>query len=293
MNSFNAIDVETANADLSSICQIGIAHIRAGQIQDTWKSLIDPEDWFDPWNIDIHGITEEDVETAPTLPDVREELCHRLHGSILVSHTAFDRTAFKRAMDKYGLEHLDVTWLDSAMIARRAWPDKYGRNGWGLSSVAYDLGIDFQHHDALEDAQAAAKIVLHACADTGLDIEMWLDRVKRPISGVAKSRKRPDVRRDGSPDGEWFGENVVFTGRLVIPRREAADRAAQAGWSVLANVTKKTTILVVGMQDRNRLNGYGKSSKHRKAEEYIKCGVDIQILSENDFLAMIWDGTTS
>ena len=48
--TFNAIDVETANADRSSICQIGIVHVRDGRIQDTWKALINPEDWFDWFN---------------------------------------------------------------------------------------------------------------------------------------------------------------------------------------------------------------------------------------------------
>ena len=80
----------------------------------TWKALINPEDWFDWFNIEVHGIEQKDVEDAPTLPEVRDELRRRLRGSILVSHTSFDRVAFERAMDKYDLEHLDVTWLDSA-----------------------------------------------------------------------------------------------------------------------------------------------------------------------------------
>ena len=42
-------------------------------------------------------------------------------------------------------------------------------------------------------------------------------------------------------------------------------------------------MLVVGTQDKNRLNGYEKSSKHRKAEVLIEQGVDIQILSESNF----------
>ena len=47
MVTFNAIDVETANADRASICQIGIVHVRDGVVVDRWQSLVDPEDWFD------------------------------------------------------------------------------------------------------------------------------------------------------------------------------------------------------------------------------------------------------
>ena len=42
-------------------------------------------------------------------------------------------------------------------------------------------------------------------------------------------------------------------------------------------------MLVVGIQDESNLKGYQKSSKHRKVEELIEKGVEIQILSENDY----------
>ena len=181
MLTFDAIDVETANADRATICQIGIVHVRDGEIEDQWQSLVNPEDWFDPWNVSIHGIDESDVRDSPTLPEVRDELRARLRGSVLVSHTSFDRVAFERAMTRYDLEQLQVTWLDSAKIARRAWPESYGRSGYGLKNIANDLDISFRHHDALEDARAAAEIVLCACAATGMDIDGWLRRVERPV----------------------------------------------------------------------------------------------------------------
>lgn len=174
MITFNAIDVETANPDRVSICQIGIIHVRDGVIVDRWQTLVNPEDRFDPWNVSIHGINAKDVRKSPTLPEIRGELRRRLRGSVLISHTSFDRIAFERAMTRYNLEQLQVTWLDSAKIVRRAWPERYGRRGYGLKNVAKDLGISFAHHQAQEDARAAAEIVLRACAETGMDIEDWL-----------------------------------------------------------------------------------------------------------------------
>ena len=176
MSTFNAIDVETANANRASICQIGIVHVRDGQVRDRWQTLVDPEDWFDEWNVSIHGIDEKDVRNSPTLPELRSTLRKRLRGSVVVSHTSFDRVAFERAMTKYTLEPLQVTWLDSAKIARRAWPERFGRKGYGLKKVAEALDIQFKHHDALEDARAVAEIVLRACAE-GTDIEGWLRQV--------------------------------------------------------------------------------------------------------------------
>ena len=281
MLTFNSIDVETANADRASICQIGIVHVREGKIEDQWQTLVNPEDWFDPWNVSIHGIEENDVRHSSTLPDIRGELRDRLRGSILISHTSFDRVAFERAMVRYDLEKLRVTWLDSAKIARRAWPESYGRNGYGLGNIAKDLEISFRHHDALEDARAAAEIVLRACASTETDIEGWLRRVDLPI--FTSSPRALSAKREGKVEGALFGETILFSGALGIPRQKAADMAVEAGCNVVNSVSKKVTMLVVGIQDESKLKGYQKSSKHRKVEELIEKGVDIQILSESDF----------
>ena len=288
MLTFNAIDVETANANRASICQIGTVHVRDGQIQDQWETLVNPEEWFDPHNTHIHGIEATAVEDSPTLPEIRGELRRRLRGSVLVSHTPFDRIAFERAMEKYGLEQLQVTWLDSARIARRAWPDKYAVRGYALKNIAKDLGISFRHHNALEDARVSAEVTLHACAESGLDINDWLQRVGQPIHSSAsksgyRSRSGQSVRREGNTEGLLYGETIVFTGSLSISRQSAADLAANAGCNVGTSVTQQTTMLVIGIQDKSKFNGYDKSSKHRKTELLVSQGKEIQILSEADF----------
>ena len=41
----------------------------------------------------------------------------------------------------HGLGTVRATWLDSALVARRAWPQRHdGRRGWGLTNIAEDLG---------------------------------------------------------------------------------------------------------------------------------------------------------
>ena len=279
--SFNVIDVETANEDRASICQIGIVKVQDGEIREQWKTLINPEERFDPWNVEIHGIDEQTVENSPTLPEVSAQLREQLQGTTLISHTAFDRVALNRALDKYGLQSIDVAWLDSARIVRRAWPDIYGQRGWGLKNVAKDFSISFKHHDALEDARAAAEIVLRACIYTGKSIEEWQERTKLPIR--PSSSPSPSVKREGNVEGTLYGETVVFSGTLSIVRQEAEDMAAKAGCNVEKTVSKKVTMLVVGVQDKTKLRGHEKSSKQRKAESLIQKGCDIKILSENDF----------
>ena len=191
----------------------------------------------------------------------------------------------ERVTEKYGLSDIDTHWLDSAMIVRRAWPNQFGQRGWGLANVARFLGMQFRHHDALEDARMAAEIVLHACKQSAIDVDEWLVRLRqrrRPRSKAAS------VTREGNSDGALQGECVLFTGALGIPRRQAANLAAEAGCRVVNNISKRVTIIVLGNQDINRLAaGQTKSSKHLRAEALVRQGAEIQIVSENDFQSLV------
>lgn len=279
---FVAIDVETANADLSSICQIGIASFSSERLVDTWVSLINPEDHFDPINISIHGIDERQVRSAPNWVAAIPNVTARIQGRIVVSHTPFDRLAMTRACERSKVSACDCTWLDSARVVRRAWPE-FSKSGYGLTNVSRRFGIEYRAHDALEDARCAGELVLRAIHDTGLRIEEWLIRVEQPIDPNAVHGHK----RDGNPDGELFGEILVFTGVLSMPRSQAADEAAAAGCRVDAGVTKQTTLLVVGDEDLRKLNGHDKSLKHRKAEQLINAGQSIRILGESDFKRLV------
>jgi DNA polymerase-3 subunit epsilon len=275
---FVALDFETANESMASICQVGIAEFEQGQVRDAWSSLIDPEDYFSGINIAIHGIDETKVAGAPCFADVYPVLAKRLSGQVVVSHTPFDRVALRRAIARYELPQLECQWLDSARVVRRVWPECVQR-GYGLTAMAAKLGIEFRHHDALEDARAAGLILLRAISHSGVGLGEWLVKSLKPISGSAS--------RDGNPAGAFYGECLVFTGALCLPRRVAAELAAKIGCTVADSVSKKTSMLVVGDQDIARLRpGESRSTKHRKAEELIASSVPMRIIGEADFLAM-------
>jgi len=279
---FVAIDFETANADLASICQIGAVTFEGGVVREAWGTLVNPEDYFDWINVSIHGIDERKVRKAPTFPHIAGALAARVGGQVVVSHTSFDRVALAQALTKHRLEMISCTWLDSARVARRAWT-QFARAGYGLGNVCGTLGIQYQAHDAVEDARAAGEVLLQAMKQTGLDLSGWLARVAQPID---PETAKP-IAYDGNPDGPLFGEEIVFTGALTLPRREAAALAARAGCDVATGVKKSTTLLVVGDQDVRKLAGHEKSTKHRKAESLIAKGQPIRILRESDFVRLV------
>lgn len=87
------------------------------------------------------------------------------------------------------------------------------------------------------------------------------------------------------------GKTLVFTGAFANMDRSEAEHAAQGfGANIGKNVTRKTDILVVGIQDLVKTKGYEKSSKHRKAEELISEGRDILIIDESEFMRLINEG---
>jgi len=280
---FVAIDFETANEDLASVCQVGIVRFKAGEIAETYSTLVNPQDDFSFMNTDVHGIDEEDVADAPIFSDVYPIISGFLSGSVVVSHTAFDRVVLGKSVERYQLSVISCEWLDTARVVRRAW-EKYARSGYGLANVAKDLGITFNHHNAEEDARAAGLILLHVLKKTSIDLDSWKTRVTQPISGAGYT----SVERQGNSEGYLYGEVAVFTGALSMPRQKAADLAAAAGCEVDSGVTKKTTLLIVGDQDIKKLRlGEERSTKHRKAEELIAKGQPIRVLQESDFIRIV------
>ena len=186
---FVAVDVETANSNVSSICQVGIAVVRSAEIKDVWTQLVDPHDFFDPYNIAIHGIDHKTVSGCPRFEELRGRIARHL-GEIVVSHTFFDRRAISKAFEECGESLRYGTWIDSAQVARRAWPERYALRGYNLGNIARDLGIRFRHHDAGEDARAAAEIVLRAYADTALGMDGLLDLGDGAKRGKSRARTR-------------------------------------------------------------------------------------------------------
>jgi len=189
-DGFIALDVETANADISSICQIALVWFAAGQPGDAWHSLVNPREPFASMNVALHGIDAAAVQYAPDFAGVMCAVSALLAGRVVASHMPFDRIAIERACSQHGIPPLTCIWIDTARIARLVWP-RFAKKGYGLRSLASWRGIDFRHHDAVEDAGAAGRILAHAVAESGISLEGWLS-----YSKASKSSSRKIVDND-------------------------------------------------------------------------------------------------
>jgi len=186
---FVAIDVETATSDQSTICQIGAAFFAGGELVDTYSSLVDPGCEVGYVQQQVHGLDNQKLAGAPKWGEVGKVLLDRCRDLVVASHSMFDRNAVSKANANAGLEPLASPWLNTINVVRRAWPDRYEKGSCGLKVLADHFGIEFQHHDALEDAIATGRILAKAIRDTGLGPHDWIARCNQPIRPKVRIRK--------------------------------------------------------------------------------------------------------
>lgn len=156
-DTFVAIDFETANRYANSACSVGMVRVESGKILRTLNRLICPPfDYFE--YTDIHGITWDRVKSEPAFAQVWPEMLELIHGAeYLVAHNApFDRKILRSCCNMADIEMPQQSFVCTVQVARQTWNIRPTK----LSNVCDVLGIELNHHDALSDAMAAAKIMI-------------------------------------------------------------------------------------------------------------------------------------
>ncbi|RJQ53588.1 MAG: exonuclease [Actinobacteria bacterium] len=163
---FTAIDFETANERRDSACALGVVTVEGGEIVEERAMLIRPPELrFNRFNVCIHGIRPEHVAHEPEFDGLWQELRPYLEGRLVLAHNArFDMGVLSASLDLYSMEYPDLRYSCTMRLARKVWPSLRRHR---LDTVAGHLGIEFKHHDALEDARACSLIALHAAAELG------------------------------------------------------------------------------------------------------------------------------
>lgn len=177
MMNFAAIDFETATAARNSACSVAVVEVRDGQLYDSYYTLIQPPanryNWF---NTRIHGITREDTANVPGFADIWAELRTHLEGRIVVAHnSSFDMSVLRACLTESGLPAPMFSYCDTVKISQKVWPELENHK---LDTVGSFLDIDFNHHNALDDARTCAAIPIYAGAELAVDS---LERLTRQL----------------------------------------------------------------------------------------------------------------
>jgi DNA polymerase III subunit epsilon len=195
--SFIAIDFETANENLSSVCSLGIVKVENGKIADKKYRLIKPPELrFNYRNIMVHGIKPENVIRELEFYRYWKSLKEYFSDSLIVAHNAeFDIGVLKAVLNRYDLEYPDFYYTCSLRTARRAWK---GLSSYSLGNIGKYFGFNFSHHHALEDAQMSADLILRACIDTNSDSIPELNK-KLNISFGSLTHNKKHIKVKSNP----------------------------------------------------------------------------------------------
>lgn len=209
---FCALDVETANHDRDSICQIGVAFVRHDNSILTWKTYVDPQ--VDRWVFTgLHGISAQTVAGAPTFAEVMVLLRKALQGLTVYQHSNFDCSAITAACEKAMMSPPSWDWQDSVQVARRAWPELRGNGGHGLANLKAVLSLSFQHHDAGDDARAAAEVVLLA-EQVGQVAPSCKSNSQMNIPSISSAASGAPVPRRKISGNAILGEVMITQGNI-------------------------------------------------------------------------------
>lgn len=159
LQSFTAIDFETANRYPTSACSIGIVVVQDGEITEEFSHLIKPEPYyFNKKFIEIHGITPAMVEDAPSFYDLWSVIGRYFDTEALVAHNAgFDISVLKACLERADLYARLPESFCTCRLSRKL---VKGLPNYKLNTLCDHFGIALNHHEALSDARGAAKIMI-------------------------------------------------------------------------------------------------------------------------------------
>lgn len=272
-SNFVAIDFETMTAEQTSACAIGLVKVLGGTVHQAFYSLINPvPDDRDMLNTAVHGITPDMVANAPTYAQLFPLLKSFIQDLPIVCHNrGADINIMQRCMDHYGLAGIDTANNYCT----------FEMTGQSLTACCKQYGIPMgEHHNALDDALACAKVFL-ACQGDIVATTFRGGIAAAMASAAAKKFERStlnplDDDQVLNKDTVFFHANVVITGTFAAfpDRNELGKRLQSLGADINTAISGKTTVVVMGM-------GAG-PSKIKKIEDWRAKGHDIRIIYEEE-----------
>ena len=165
---FVILDLETTGLnDNAEICQIGLLSSNGDVLMNT---LVKPTEPIPTSSSNIHGITDDMAQDAPTFEVIYDEIIrHIADKTIVIFNAGFDTRILNQVCIRHGLASVlnDVDVIHCAMLKyadfRGDWNDYHGNFRW--SKLAYaidefniDLG-DGKEHDAMTDCRITLALI--------------------------------------------------------------------------------------------------------------------------------------
>lgn len=292
-DSYVVIDLETTGKGpkYDSIIEIAAVKYNNSSEIDQFVSFVNPGFEIPFFIQQLTGISQSDLDNAPSLSTVIPELKVFLDDLPLVAHNAnFDKSFLKVAYKAVGLQ-FNNEMIDTLALSRKAFPELESHK---LAVLKKELQLkNNESHRALPDVYNTAELLLKCVKRLAEGIPEISEVATTKDS--AKKDEKPVILPDitVSPNSGLFGKNIVFTGELSFSRDVAKLLAEEAGAIVKSSVSKKTDYLVVGMQNPVMVGMEGSSKKQEDAQRLIAEGADIQIIGEAEFRKLLTESSDS
>lgn len=274
---FIAVDLENADSDRLA-CSLGVAAVKNKEIVFTKYWLIKPgENRYGNVQMMIHGITPKHTANEPEFPAFYKELEELFNNEILVAHNcSSDRSILNKTCQYYGLNEFRPS----------QWICTHKTLNIGTLKVCCDMfNIPLDHHNALSDAIACAKLYLHYLNNPGIAKEK-ISKPSENIFEVLQKRKlkgeileKPDLESVENKETFFYNKQIVITGATSIPRIELAKKLKNLGADIQSGISKHIDIVIIGDKPG--------PMKIQKIENLQQSGYNIVLMTEDQALGCI------
>jgi len=141
---------------------------------DDFYSLVNPEERFDHFNVQLTGITPEMVANQPTFSELWTELESLMSTGILIAHNApFDMRVLAQCLGAYGIDWQPFAkYACTCTMGRACYPELSNHK---LNTLCAYLDLNLDHHNAVSDSRACGELLLNYMR-RGLNIGRYVRR---------------------------------------------------------------------------------------------------------------------
>ncbi|WP_030669878.1 TerD family protein [Streptomyces rimosus] len=252
-----------------------------GERTGEFSTLLNPG--CDPGPVEVHGLTAERLQGAPTFDQIAGQIAELLQGRVFVAHNAqFDYDFLAHEFARARLWLPVSQRLCTLALNRQVDPPT---DDMKLGTLAAHYGVPQQRaHDALDDTRVLAGILrasLRDAARLGLPLPLVPCPPRQDSSFMPQPPKSPCAYSNpgrlvpGRPLRQ--GMKIAITGSTAASRAELVARGVAAGLNMMKSVSRHTSALV----------GNEPAAVSAKARRAVAEGVPV--IDERTFLRLLAD----
>lgn len=276
LSSYVVIDVETTGFSPThdSLIEVAALKIRDDKIIGSYASLINPERKINSSISNLTGITNEELEEAPSAPSVLPLLYDFISDSVLVGHNVtFDIKFLGTNFDRYLSKPLCNNYIDTLALSRA----NLSLSSYKLASVAeyFKIKSDTTHR-ALSDCNTTHLVYQALKSNAASQSE---------IAGSPEDKLLASLNYDKS--NPFYNKRIAVKGKPQLYSYNFMQALAKKCSANMSDVFYSTSdYIIFGKHTYKRFVDGADSNNFIKAKQLADQGT-LTILSEEQFYSML------